>query len=81
MPLDCPTNHDLPSPQGDPYDALLTVNLEPRWTDTQLDAHIAEAVKYGIRMERARILGATQALTYPESGVISEAQPEPGGAV
>ena len=50
---------------SDPYDRLLSISLEPKWTDTQLNQHILEAVKYGVRMERERILGATKELTYP----------------
>ena len=50
---------------SDPYDRLLSISLEPKWTDTQLERHIWEAVRYGVRMERERILGATKDLTYP----------------
>ena len=49
----------------DPYATLLTDHLaEKKWTDYQLEKHIVEAVKYGIRMERARILNSTKELTY-----------------
>ena len=50
---------------SDPYATLLTDHLaEKKWTDYQLEAHIVQAVKYGIRMERARILNSTKELTY-----------------
>jgi hypothetical protein len=52
-------------PMTDPYDRLLSINLEPKWTDTQLERHILEAVRYGVRMERERILNSTKELTYP----------------
>ena len=64
MPLDCPTNDDRYPVQADPYDALLKVDLEPKWTDTQLNQHILAAVKYGVQCERERILSATRLLTY-----------------
>ncbi len=49
---------------ADPYDKLLEINLLPRWTDQQLERHILEAVRYGVAMERDRILSATSKLTY-----------------
>ncbi len=48
----------------DPYDSLLSIDLSPKWTDAQLERHILEAVRYGVRMERDRILSSTQHLTY-----------------
>ena len=48
----------------DPHEALLAVDLERRWTTAQLERHIVEAVKYGVAMERDRILSATSKLTY-----------------
>ena len=49
---------------ADPYDKLLEIRLGPRWTDQQLERHILEAVRYGVAMERDRILSATRHLTY-----------------
>ena len=48
----------------DPHEYLLGVDLSPKWTDTELERHIVEAVKYGVAMERDRILSATRHLTY-----------------
>jgi hypothetical protein len=50
----------------DPYAACLTADLTPRWTDDELNRHVWEAVRYGVRMERERILSATKELTYVE---------------
>ena len=65
MNIDNGAENDDPAPvYTDPYCGLLSINLGPRWTDTELNAHIVEAVKYGIRMERARILNSTKDLSY-----------------
>lgn len=74
-----PRIDEPPQPWPDPYDRLLSINLEPRWTDQQLNQHILEAVRYGVRMERERILSATKRLTLEEPGAISQVGSQPGG--
>ena len=81
MPHNGSQFNDPTSLHTDPYEGLLKLNLEPRWTDQQLNRHILEAVRYGVAMERDRILSSTRHLTYGEEGVISEGSPNPGGAV